>query len=278
VLPYHDDDVNAAAWFRQIELRWPATGEQRKTLPLFPDEDGRPFSDAAFAALIMAVLREILGETRARLMSPHSWRVWLASSLRMCGASDARIQALGRWLNPASVKLYARMTTQEYGEWVDKLMSVRRIDTARTTSLPIMDAADAIAAWGDQLHVEGDKQLDRWEEPEKPQEPDPPPVPPGTRIAIYWTDMDEWYAGTYTSSRIEPADGGGTQRSSRIVYDKTGLWTNATDRSMVYWHNLSDEIWKLADDQEEGPPTIHRKRPSLPPVTPLKGQKRRKQP
>ena len=82
------------------------------------------------------------------MLSPHSWRVWLATSLRMCGASDARIQAMGRWLNPESIKIYARMTKEEYAEWVDKILTVRRIDTARTTNLPIMDAAEAFAQWG----------------------------------------------------------------------------------------------------------------------------------
>ena len=47
------------------------------------------------------------------------------------------------------------MTKQEYAGWVDKLMSVQRIDTARTTNLPVMDAADAFSLWGDQLRDEG---------------------------------------------------------------------------------------------------------------------------
>ena len=50
----------------------------------------------------------MVGVTRAKLLSPHSWRVWLATALRSAGASDATIQALGRWLNPESIKIYAR--------------------------------------------------------------------------------------------------------------------------------------------------------------------------
>ena len=274
ILPYHDDDVNAARWLRDIELRWPAHGDQRRTLPLFPDKDGRPFRDATFAGLIMAVLRELLGDTRASLLSPHSWRVWLASSLRMCGATDARIQAMGRWLNPDSIKIYARMTVQEYGDWVDKLMAVKRIDTARTTSLPVMDVAEAIAAWGDELHVTENGAMAEWTEPETPA-PDPPPAPPGTRITVYWTELDEWFSGTLTSSRLEDADGGGKQRSSRVVYDKTGLWTRAKDKDLVYWHNLSDELWKVmgADDRDATASTTTRI-PTHPPVTPLKGRRR----
>ena len=65
-------------------------------MPLFADEEGKPFKDGRFAAIIMGALTAVLGATRAKLYSPHSWRVWLATSLRMCGASDARIQAFGR--------------------------------------------------------------------------------------------------------------------------------------------------------------------------------------
>ena len=43
----------------------------------------------------------------------------------MGGASDARIQAFGRWLNPDSIKIYARISKEEYAEWIDKLMAVR---------------------------------------------------------------------------------------------------------------------------------------------------------
>jgi hypothetical protein len=96
ILPFHDEPLNAAKWMRDIELRWPAHGQQRTTLPLFPTSAGRPYKDAVFANIIKSVLTAVLGATRASLLSPHSWRVWIATSLRMLGASDARIQAMGR--------------------------------------------------------------------------------------------------------------------------------------------------------------------------------------
>ena len=180
-------------------------------------------------------------------------RVWLASSLRMCGASDARIQAFGRWLNPESIKIYARISKREYALWVDKLMSVQRIDTARTTSLPVMDAADAIAMWGDQLNVRDVDKLERWDDAQ-PQSSAAPPAPsvlqPGDRIEVYWTDLKEWFCGTFTSSRIEDADGGGKQRSSRIVYDATGPWAQCTPKDLTYWHCLDDELWRSAGQPE----------------------------
>ena len=243
VLPFHEEPLNAARWLRDIDLKRPVHGAARATYPLFADEHGKPFADAKFAALIMAVLTLLLGVARAKLLSPHSWRVWLASSLRMCGASDARIQAMGRWLNPESVKLYARMTTQEYATWIDKLMKVRRIDTARTTSLPIMDAADAIAAWGKELHLDGTDRLERWGDTPTAHAP-PPPLKAGERLSVYWTELGEWYEGTFTSSRVEDADGGGKQRASRVVYDATGPWAKCTEADLTYWHCLDDEQWQ----------------------------------
>ena len=193
----------------------------------------------------MAVLTTVLRAARAKLLSPHSWRVWLASSLRMCGASDARIQAMGRWLNPDSVKIYARMSKEEYGQWVDKLMSVRRIDTARTTSLPAMDVADALSAWSEELDIHGDT-TDHWTEPPTPFKPGPSLLKPGDRVSVFWTDLDVWHEGVYTSSRIEAADGGGTQRASRIVYDPIGPWAQCKPKDLTYWHCLDDERWRHA--------------------------------
>ena len=199
----------------------------------------------------MAALTAVLGPTRAQLLSPHSWRVWLASSLRMCNASDARIQAMGRWLNPDSLKIYARITKQEYAAWIDKLMSVRRIDTARTTSLPVMDAADAIALWGEQLNVKTNH-LEKWgDDAPDTAAPPPPPLKPGARVSVYWTELRQWYTGTYTSSRVEKGDDGAPQRASRIVYDAVGTWSQCTAAQLTYYHLLDDEAWHECNDEAE---------------------------
>ena len=192
-----------------------------------------PFSDASFAAIIMAALRAVLGDDRAKLLSPHSWRVWLASALRMCGATDARIQAMGRWLNPDSIKIYSRMSKEEYGSWVDKLMAVRRIDTARTTSLPVMDMAGAIAAWGEQLHVDTPSVVAPWHEPPQSEAVGPAPLKRGARVSVYWTEMAEWFTGTFTTSRVENADGGGKQRACCVVYDAIGPWASCTKAQLT---------------------------------------------
>ena len=186
----------------------------------------------------MGSIRAVFGEARAKLYSPHSWRVWLASALRMCDASDARIQAMGRWLNPESVKIYARMTKDEYAAWVDKIMAVKHIDTARTTSLPIMDAADAFAAWGEQLsgaHIgDADKPCTKVGRA---------PLNRGSRLSVYWTEHKEWFAGTYPHSRVENADDGGKQRACCVVYDAVGRWAARNEKQRTFWHCLDDEQW-----------------------------------
>lgn len=245
ILPFHDTDLNAARWLRDLELQEPLRGEERATRPLFADANGQPFKDGTFAGFIMGVLEVVLGASRAKLYSPHSWRVWLASALRMCNASDARIQAMGRWLNPASVKIYARMSKEEYGEWVDKLMAVKRIDTARTTNLPIMDAADAFAGWSKELGLEKSQPLEGWGDKRETAVACPPPLDKGARVEVYWTELQEWYSGTYRQCRKEAADDGGMQYASQIVYDAVGNWETCSAKELTYWHCLDDELWKM---------------------------------
>ena len=154
---------------------------------------------------------------------------------------------MGRWLNPDSIKIYARMDKNEYATWVDKLMAVKRIDTARTTSLPIMDAADAIAAWGAELSVEKAGTTVEWTDVASPCEVSPAPLARNQRLSVYWTDMDKWFSGTYTTNRIEDADGGGKQRSCCIVYDAVGPWATCSRAQLTYWHCLDDERWEAME-------------------------------
>jgi hypothetical protein len=106
-----------------------------------------------------------------------------------------------------------------------------------------MDAADALAAWGLHLHEDGADKLERWETPTTPQAVPAAPLKRGERLSVYWTELDQWYTGTFTTSCVEAADGGGKQRSSCIVYDATGAWATCTKRQLTYWHCLDDEQW-----------------------------------
>ena len=135
------------------------------------------------------------------------------------------------------------MTKQEYSHWVDKAMAVKRLDTARTTNLPVMDLADAmVATWGDKIAK--DAQVGQWEDTPAPPTVPPPHLRRDERISIYWSDMDQWFTATYRTSRVEAADGGGKQRSSCVLYDAAGPWANCSKSQLTYWHCLDDEIWQ----------------------------------
>ena len=73
-----------------------------------------------------------------------------------------------------------------------------------------------------------------------------PPIPSGTRITVYWTEMDQWFDGTVTSSRLETGDDGQRQRATHVQYDPVGVWRSS--RQLSYWHCLDDEHWQLADN------------------------------
>ena len=81
-------------------------------------------------------------------------------------------------------------------------------------------------------------------QPPQPTTAGPAPVKRNERVSVYWTEDKEWYTGTFTASRIENADGGGTQRSCCIVYDAVGPWASCSRAQLTYWHCLDDEKWE----------------------------------
>ena len=65
------------------------------------------------------------------------------------------------------------------------------------------------------------------------------PIPPpllqaGDRIEVLWGD--EYFAGAFTSSKADHAQG---RRLHRIVYDRTDAWA-----AQSHWHDLAQETWR----------------------------------
>ena len=100
--------------------------------------------------------------------------------------------------------------------------------------------------WNDQLLEKPGTQLKQWE-PEAEQEAGPAPRKKNQRLKVYWTDMDEWFSGTFRTSRVEDAGGGDKQRSSCVVYDAAGPWVRCNEQQLTYWHCLGDEQWQPLD-------------------------------
>ena len=123
-LPWDPDDpLNAAASLAELELRVPVEGSQRADVALFCTADGPLTMD--LADKIFAALAHIqLGESRAKQLSLHSPRVYLACALKALRCDDATIQALCRWKSPESIKIYGRLTPEDYAALIRKTSSV----------------------------------------------------------------------------------------------------------------------------------------------------------
>ena len=79
--------------------------------------------------------------------------------------------------------------------------------------------------------------------PPTPIRPPPPPLASGDRIAVFWTEENEWYTGAFTSSRVERDETGSPVRISRIMYDAVpNKW-----KQQGAWHCLDDVQWKRLD-------------------------------
>ena len=65
----------------------------------------------------------------------------------------------------------------------------------------------------------------------------PPLLTAGDRVEVLWGD--DWFAGTFTSSRRTTDANGAPVRLHRIYYDATGPWPAEGD-----WHDLDDTEWR----------------------------------
>ena len=87
---------------------------RRKDLPLVLSPTGRSWSKAELSKFFDGLIRLVCSEERAKQLSVHSFRVWLACALLAAGATPEQIMLMVRWSSEAARKLYARlaMTTQ----------------------------------------------------------------------------------------------------------------------------------------------------------------------
>lgn len=83
----------------------------RKLAPLVLSPAGISFSKTGLDALFKALIRcvPLMTEERARQLSVHSFRVWLACALLAAGATPDQILMLVRWSSEAAKALYARL-------------------------------------------------------------------------------------------------------------------------------------------------------------------------
>ena len=86
-------------------------------------------------ALLRSVLTHCFSASVASVYSFHSFRSGLACALYASKCPDAMIQLLCRWMNPASLRLYRRMTPGQYEELIRNASTVD-ITSIQTSNIP----------------------------------------------------------------------------------------------------------------------------------------------
>ena len=134
-LPFDGSADNAAAALRDIELRFPCRGPERKVRPVIATESGNPYTHAVLDGLLYEVLRFLYGAAMASLFSWHSYRSGLCCALFAAGCPDAENQLICRWMCPESLHVYRRMGTAKHADWVAKAAAAN-VDSIQSENAP----------------------------------------------------------------------------------------------------------------------------------------------
>ena len=138
-----------------IELEHPCRGAARSTTPLFADSLGRPFTHGLMDSILHHALVQCYGLAIASVHSWHSMRSGLATALRAAGCPDEIIMLLCRWMNPDSLRAYARVGPSGFISWLSAAEKAV-VDARQTSNLMRLDnAAGMIAIHGEFGHRVG---------------------------------------------------------------------------------------------------------------------------
>ena len=139
ILPCDGSPTAAAMSIRDIELEQPCSPEARKSTPLFGDENGAPFTYAVLHAELRKLLAALFGERAATAFSWHSISIGLACALHAANCTDAVIQLICRWANPASLRVYRQLGLEKHVYWTERAQQVT-FDATRVNNLPVLDS------------------------------------------------------------------------------------------------------------------------------------------
>ena len=161
--------INACREIAAIELALPCRGAAREKTPLFINADGtmikrRDLQDASRDALRAAGVPE----ERAKALTLHSYRRYLACALLGQGVPGEKICALLRWASPKSLQIYAKLMPEDYAGMIASVVK-SDIDLVATNRLPIYDSFqvatnlvhqsdefEEVAGRGDDMDFDGD--------------------------------------------------------------------------------------------------------------------------
>ena len=143
ILPFDGPHSSAAAAIRDIELEQPCSPNDRRSTPLFCDDQLRPFTYDMLHRDLRVLLTALYGDAFAAAFSWHSIRIGLACALEAAGCPDAHIQLICRWSSPDSLQVYRQMGIEKNVYWVSKAAHVT-FDATRVNNLPALDRHDAM--------------------------------------------------------------------------------------------------------------------------------------
>ena len=129
-------------------MRRVAAGD-RRTAPLILGPRATSWSKARLDHFFKGLLALIVSKERAKQLSIHSFRVWLACSLLAAGATPEQIMLLLRWSSDAARKLYARVGERVQISFLNTACDVP-LDSVRSHTL---FASAGAAAGDDGIHT-----------------------------------------------------------------------------------------------------------------------------
>ena len=133
-LRFHPTEViNAARELAREELRREVPLAERERSPLFIKADGGAWRHAELAKVFDDIVVAVSGPERAKQVSMHSWRVYLACALLAKGASFATIQTMLRWRSEDALRIYARINNFAYADWLTSAQGAS-VSSIRTTT------------------------------------------------------------------------------------------------------------------------------------------------
>jgi len=93
---------------------------------------------------LKALVHDAFGAALAGNYSWHSFRIGLACALLAAGAPESTILALCRWRSPASLRVYARLSFDEYTSWLEAA-EAQHVQAIQGPNLPPLLATQAAA-------------------------------------------------------------------------------------------------------------------------------------
>ena len=134
------EPINAARELAREEMRRKVDPDKREEAPLFVTGTGVAWRHAELALIFHSLIVAVRGEDRARQVSMHSWRVYLACALLASGASFATIQTMLRWRSEDALRIYACINDFKYADWLTSAQGAT-VSSVRTTT----SAVDALS-------------------------------------------------------------------------------------------------------------------------------------